>query len=371
MNFHELGLHMQLLKKVLLGLMGLALVLAAVVWAFQKEVGTALLQRVAHAAVGRNIIPTLPDGLHVALCGTNGPFPDPTRAGPCTAIIAGDRLFVVDAGEGSARNMGYMGLPLGKVEALLLTHFHSDHIDGLGPFMLQHWGMATATTPLPIYGPTGVDQVVDGFRAAYVLDYGYRVAHHSEKIMPSGGSGGKGLPFTLPPVGQGDTVVVLEDKGLKITAFRVNHAPIEPAVGYRFDYKGRSVVITGDTKLTPTVATAAKDADILIHEALQPTLVNILGAELAAKNMGNLVHVMRDILNYHTTPEEAAAQAHAAQVKHLVYNHIVPPLPVKFAYPAFVGDAAKFFDGPITVGEDGMLFTLPANSSVIEKKRLM
>jgi ribonuclease Z len=371
MNFHELGLHMQLLKKVLLGLMGLALVVAAVVWVFQKEVGTALLQRVAHAAVGRNIIPTLPDGLHVALCGTNGPFPDPTRAGPCTAIIAGDRLFVVDAGEGSARNMGYMGLPLGKVEALLLTHFHSDHIDGLGPFMLQHWGMATATTPLPIYGPTGVDQVVDGFRAAYVLDYGYRVAHHSEKIMPSGGSGGKGLPFTLPPVGQGDTVVVLEDKGLKITAFRVNHAPIEPAVGYRFDYKGRSVVITGDTKLTPTVATAAKDADILIHEALQPTLVNILGAELAAKNMGNLVHVMRDILNYHTTPEEAAAQAHAAQVKHLVYNHIVPPLPVKFAYPAFVGDAAKFFDGPITVGEDGMLFTLPANSSVIEKKRLM
>jgi len=267
--------------------------------------------------------------------------------------------------------MGYMGLPLGKVEALLLTHFHSDHIDGLGPFMLQRWGMATATTPLPIFGPTGVDKVVDGFRAAYVLDYGYRVSHHSEKIMPSGGSGGKGMPFDLPAVGQGDTVVVLEDKGLKITAFRVNHAPIEPAVGYRFDYKGRSVVITGDTKLTPTVATAAKDADILIHEALQPALVNILGAELEAKNMGNLAHVMRDILNYHTTPEEAAAQANTAQVKQLVFNHIVPPLPIKFAYPAFVGDAAKFFGGPITVGEDGMLFTLPANSSVIEKKRLM
>ena len=362
---------MKMVKKALIGLVALAALLAVLVWVFQRQVGTQLLKQVAHANVGRNIIPILPDGLHVALCGTGSPFPDPTRAGPCTAIVAGDRLFVVDAGEGSARNMGYMGLPLGKMEALLLTHFHSDHIDGLGPFMLQHWGMATATAPLPIYGPTGVDTLVDGFRAAYVYDYGYRVAHHSEKIMPSGGSGGKGLPFTLPPVGQGDTVVVLEDKGLKITAFRVNHAPIEPAVGYRFDYKGRSVVITGDTKLTPTVATAAKDADILIHEALQPTLVNILGAELAAKNMGNLVHVMRDILNYHTTPEEAAAQAHAAQVKHLVYNHIVPPLPVKFAYPAFVGDAAKFFGGPITVGEDGMLFTLPANSSVIEKKRLM
>ena len=362
---------MRLLKKSLVWLLGLALVLASLVWAFQRQVGTALLQRVAHTAVGRNVIPTLPDGLHVALCGTNGPFPDPTRAGPCTAVIAGDRLFVVDAGEGSARNMGYMGLPLGKVEALLLTHFHSDHIDGLGPFMLQRWGMATATEPLPIFGPTGVDKVVDGFRAAYVLDYGYRVAHHSEKIMPAGGSGGKGLPFALPPAGQGDTVVVLENQGLKITAFRVNHAPIEPAVGYRFDYKGRSVVITGDTKATPSVVAAAQGADLLVHEALQPALVSILGAELAAKNMGNLAHVMSDILNYHTTPEEAAAQANAAQVKHLVYNHIVPPLPIKFAYPAFVGDAAQFFRGPITVGEDGMLFIMPANSSVIDKKRLM
>ena len=362
---------MKMVKKALIGLVALAALLAVLVWVFQRQVAMQLLKQVAHANVGRNIIPTLPDGLHVALCGTGSPFPDPSRAGPCTAVIAGDRLFVVDAGEGSARNMAYMGLPAGTMEALLLTHFHSDHIDGLGPFMLQHWGMTTATTPLPIYGPTGVDTLVDGFRAAYVYDYGYRVAHHSEKIMPSGGSGGKGMPFALPAVGQGDTVVVLDDKGLKITAFRVNHAPIEPAVGYRFDYKGRSVVITGDTKLTPTVATAAKGADILVHEALQPTLVNILGAEFEAKNMGNLAHVMRDILNYHTTPEEAAAQANAAQVKHLVYNHIVPPLPVKLAYPAFVGDAAKFFDGPITVGEDGMLFTLPANSSEIEKKRLM
>ncbi|MEI7513964.1 MAG: MBL fold metallo-hydrolase [Betaproteobacteria bacterium] len=362
---------MQLLKKVLVGLVALLLVLAAVVWVFQKQVGTALLQRVAHANVGRNIIPTLPDGLHVALCGTGSPFPDPTRAGPCTAVIAGDRLFVVDAGEGSARNMGYMGLPTGKMEALLLTHFHSDHIDGLSPFMLQHWGLASATAPLPIYGPTGVDKVVDGFRSAYVLDYGYRVAHHTEKIMPSGGSGGKGSPFALPAVGQGDTVVVVEDHGLKITAFRVNHAPVEPAVGYRFDYKGRSVVISGDTTPTPSLVAAAKGADLLVHEALQPTLVKVLEIEFESKGMGNLSHVMRDILTYHTTPEQAAAQAQSAQVKQLVFNHIVPPLPIKFAYSAFVGDAAKFFSGPITVGEDGMLFILPANSTVIDKKRLM
>ena len=357
-------------KKLLLTMLVLSAVVVATVFIFQKQVATRLMQQMAHKNVGRNIIPTLPDGLHLALCGTGSPFPDPSRAGPCSAIIAGDRLFIVDTGEGSARNLGYMGIPAAKIEAIFLTHFHSDHIDGLGPFMLQRWGVGTFQTPTPVYGPTGVDKVVDGFRAAYVLDFGYRVAHHSEKIMPPGGSGGKGMPFALPPAGQGDDVVVLNDKGLKVTAFRVDHAPIDPAVGYRFDYKGRSVVISGDTKKTPSVQAVAKGADILVHEALQPSLVKILETEFADHNLNNMSLVMRDILNYHTTPEEAAAQAAAAGAKQLVLNHIVPPMPVRFAYPAFLGDAAKFYDQPITVGEDGMLFSLPANSTSIDHKRL-
>ena len=357
-------------KKLLLTLLVLSVLVVVAVFVFQKQIATRLMQQMAHKNVGRNIIPTLPDGLHLALCGTGSPFPDPTRAGPCSAIIAGDRLFIVDTGEGSARNLGYMGIPAAKIEAIFLTHFHSDHIDGLGPFMLQRWGVGTFQTPTPVYGPTGVDKVVDGFRAAYVLDFGYRVAHHSEKIMPPGGSGGKGMPFALPPVGQGDEVVVLNDKGLKVTAFRVDHAPIDPAVGYRFDYKGRSVVISGDTKKTPSVQAIAKGADILVHEALQPALVKILETEFADHTMHNMSQVMRDIVNYHTTPEEAATQAAAAGAKELVLNHIVPPLPVRFAYPAFLGDAAKFYDQPITVGEDGMLFSLPANSTSIDHKRL-
>ena len=340
------------------------------VLAFQRPIATALLEQMVHRNVGRNIISDLPDGLHLALCGTGSPFPDPTRAGPCSAIIAGDRLFIVDAGEGSARTLGYMGIPAAKIEAIFLTHFHSDHIDGIGPFLLQRWGVGTFQTPTPVYGPTGVDQVVDGFRAAYVLDFGYRVAHHSPKIMPPGGSGGKGMPFALPPAGQGDNVVVLQDKGLKITAFRVDHAPIDPAVGYRFDYKGRSIVITGDTKKTPSVQALSKNVDILVHDALQPKLVKLLEAEFANQQLHNMSQVMRDILNYHTTPEEAAAQAAAAGAKELVLNHIVPPLPIRFAYPAFLGDAAKLYDKPITVGEDGMLFSLPANSTTVDRKRL-
>jgi ribonuclease Z len=361
---------MQRKTRWILGALLTVVTCAVLVWAFQRPIATALLTQIVNKNVGRNIIPDLPDGLHLALCGTGSPFPDPTRAGPCSAIIAGDRLFIVDTGEGSARTLGYMGIPAAKIEAIFLTHFHSDHIDGLGPFLLQRWGVGTFETPTPVVGPIGVDQVVDGFRAAYVLDFGYRVAHHSPKIMPPGGSGGKGIPFALPPVGQGDQIVVLSDKGLKVTAFRVDHAPIDPAVGYRFDYKGRSIVITGDTKKTPSVHAVAQGVDILVHEALQPKLVKLLEAGFANHNMGNMSQVMRDILNYHTTPEEAAAQAAAAGARELVLNHIVPPLPLRFAYPAFLGDAATFYDRPITVGEDGMLFSLPANSTGIEHKRL-
>jgi ribonuclease Z len=285
-------------------------------------------------------------------------------------VIAGDRLFIVDAGEGSARNLAYMGIPAARIEAIFLTHFHSDHIDGLSPFMLQRWGTALSLTPTPVYGPTGVDKVIDGFRAAYVLDFGYRIAHHSERIMPPGGSGGKGIPFALPAVGQGDQVVVLDDKGLKVTAFRVNHAPVEPAVGYRFDYKGRSIVISGDTAESSALVAAAKGADILLHEALQPKLVKLLELQFEGQQHPQLPHVFRDILTYHTTPEQAAGQAKAAGVKQLVFNHIVPPIPFTFANAAFIGDAQQFYQGPITVGEDGMLFSLPAGSDSVSRKKL-
>lgn len=348
----------------------IAALLVAALLVFQRPVSMLLLEQIAHRNVGRDMVPGLPDGLHLALCGTGSPFPDPTRAGPCSAIIAGERLFIVDTGEGSARNLAYMGIPAARIEAILLTHFHSDHIDGLGPFMLQRWGTGTFQTPTPVYGPPGVDKVVEGFRAAYVLDFGYRVAHHSDRIMPPGGSGGKGMVFNLPASGPADTVTVLDSGGLKITAFRVNHAPVEPAVGYRFDYKGRSIVISGDTSVSPSLVHAAQGADILVHEALQPAMVKLLQTEFDGRNMPHVGHIMRDILNYHTTPEEAAAQAARAGVRELVLNHIVPPLPLRYAYPAFLGDAARHFDRPITVGEDGMLFSLPAGSTAIQRSQL-
>jgi ribonuclease Z len=354
-----------------LGAVALIALLAIGVKAFQARIGMALTERAITARVGRDASAGLADGLHVALCGTGSPLPDPTRAGPCTVVIAGTHIFVVDAGDGGARNIALMGIPPGRIEALFLTHFHSDHIDGLGPIMLLRWGGGAARSPLPIHGPPGVERVVAGFNAAYALDSGYRTAHHGPKIMPPSGAGGVAMPFLLPPKGQGDMVTVLDAGGVKVIAFRADHAPVEPAVGYRFDYKGRSVVLSGDTRPTPTLVAVSKGADLLVHEVLQPKMVAMLTRSFDAKGQPNTAQITRDIIGYHSTPEQAAQDAKAAGVRYLLLNHIVPPLPVRFVYPAFLGDAHLYYDGPITVGEDGMLLSLPAGGHAVNLKRLL
>lgn len=353
--------------KLLVGLAAVAILAGVGVRIFQAQIGAALLGRIAGERAGRDATIGLADGLHVILCGSGSPLPDPTRAGPCTMVIAGNRIFVVDAGEGGARNLTLMGLPTGRIERLLLTHFHSDHIDGLGPMLLLRWSGKPNTAPLPVSGPPGVETVIAGFNMAYTPDHGYRTAHHGPALMPPSGAGAVAQPFAMA----GRPLVVLDDGGLRITAFPVDHEPVEPAVGYRFDYKGRSVVISGDTAPSSSVVAAARGADLLVHEALQPRLVAKLTDALAAKAIANTAQITRDILNYHTSPEQAAGIARAAGVKQLLLTHIVPPLPLRFAYPAFLGDAADHFGGPITVGEDGMIFSLPAGDNAIIKGALL
>ncbi|MCM0001463.1 MAG: MBL fold metallo-hydrolase, partial [Erythrobacter sp.] len=112
--------------------------------AFRAPIGEALFARAVEQRAGRDMTGNLGDGLHVGLCGTGSPLPNPDRAGACTVVMAGTRMFVFDAGEGGARNLQLMGLPPGRIERLFLTHFHSDHIDGLGPMMLLRWTGSTA-----------------------------------------------------------------------------------------------------------------------------------------------------------------------------------------------------------------------------------
>jgi ribonuclease Z len=159
---------MKFLKGALVALIVLAAAAGGIGYFLRGEVGEAMYARAVSQNVGRNAVEALPGGLHVALCGTGSPLPDPVRMGPCTAVIAGKRLFIVDIGSGAARNFGPMGLPTGSIEAVLLTHFHSDHIDGLGELMMLRrawmpWWRAsmrpmpsTEIIASPITGPTSI-----------------------------------------------------------------------------------------------------------------------------------------------------------------------------------------------------------------------
>jgi ribonuclease Z len=298
---------------------------------------------------------TSPD-MHVILCGTGSPLPDRTRAGACTAVIAGGEFVLVDIGPGSWETVDLANLPTAAVSAILLTHFHSDHIGDLGEAVTQSW-IAGRTRPLDVYGPAGTGQVVDGFRLAYAQDVNYRVAHHGEEYMPRAA----GVPVAHEvPLADGPTAsaVVFERNGLKVTMFRVDHAPVVPAVGYRFDYRGRSVVVSGDTRKSDSVIQHAAGADILIHEALNPQLMG-RAAEVADRlGKKRLAKLARDILTYHTSLVEAAEVAKAAGVKHLVLTHLVPGPTNFLARRLFTRGMADHFDGTITLGEDGMELTL-------------
>jgi ribonuclease Z len=344
----------------------LALAAAATAWVFRGPLSVAVAQRVVVGRLSVDAIAALPDGLHVGLCGAGSPFPDDRRSGPCTTVVAGKRLFVFDAGSGSARNLGKLGFVHGHIEAIFLTHFHSDHIDGLGELMLQRWVSTANSSPVTVFGPPGVEQVVAGLRQAYAQDQHYRVAHHGDATVPASGFGGLARPFTLGADGR---AVVLQDTDLEIVAFVVDHAPIHPAVGYRIRYKDRSMVLSGDTKKSANVLREARGTDLLVHEALSVTLTRVLEVGAGAAGRPALKQIFNDIQNYHATPEEAAETARDAGVRYLLLNHIAPGLPLFGMDQAFLGDAARIFKGPVRVGQDGDFVSLPAGSTRVDVSR--
>jgi len=350
---------------VKLSVIVLALILAGGLGLFvcRDRLAMAAMSRIYARAMRDDPYAGLPDALNIGLCGAGSPMPDPTRAGPCVAVLAGRRLFVVDVGEGGTKNLVLMNLPPARVEAVFLTHFHSDHIGGLGELMLQRWAGGAATAPLPVYGPEGVDQVVNGFMAAYALDRGYRIAHHGPKVVPPAGFGGTPHPFMAAP-GAPD-VVLVDDGGLKVTAFPVDHHPVEPAVGYRFDYKGRSLVISGDTAPSSRLERAAKGVDLLAHEGLSPTMVGLQRQAALAAGRDNLASIFHDILSYHTTPDQAAAIAERDGVRYLLFEHIIPPLPSEALEGPWLGRSRQIFHGVIRVGHDGDFVSLPVGSTDI------
>jgi ribonuclease Z len=339
----------------------------AAAYVFRAPLSMAVAQRVAASRLAADTLNELPDGLHVGLCGAGSPMPDDRRMGACTVVVAGQRLFVFDTGNGSARNIGKLGFVHGRIEAIFLSHFHSDHLDGLGELLMQRWVSTGNVAPVPVYGPSGVEQVVAGFMQAYEQDQHYRVAHHGEPTVPSSGFGAIAKSFPVPPVTL--PVVLIKEADLEVSAFRVDHKPVHPAVGYRITYKGRSVVLSGDTTKSAAVQREATGVDLLVHEALSPKMVDLLGQGAAAAGRLNVKKLMADIIDYHTPPEQAAEIARDAKVRYLLLSHIAPPLPLPGMEKAFLGGAPGIFEGPIRVGADGDFISLPAGSTRIDVSR--
>ncbi len=327
---------------------------------------TSLVERIFErgmaSRLGTDVTTDFPDGLHLALCGAGGPLPAPKASGPCVAIVAGSDLFVVDAGTDGLRNLGRMGYQAGNIDALFLTHFHSDHIDGLGEFSTIRWVGAANTEPLPVYGPQGVDAVVDGFNKAYAQDVEYRHEHHGDTVAPTSGAGMRAMPFEEPDYGE--LLTVYDNGALTVDALRVDHEPVKPAVGYLFRYKGRSILVTGDTAQSDNITRFAKDVDLLVHEALAPNLVGIMRETAEERGNAIIAKVAFDIPDYHASPVEAAETARDAGVGHLLYYHIVPPLVIPGQEALWLNGAEDIFPS-YTVGQDGTAFSLPAGSKDI------
>ena len=192
------------------------------------------------------------DAMRAVICGSASPLPDLERARSCVAIIAGGAVYLVESGPGSAARLAEYNVPTGRLAAVFLTHFHSDHIGDLGELNFQSWGAGRAQ-PLQVYGGPGVEDVVAGFNQAYGADHHYRTEHHTDSVMPheAGEMVAHVVDLQGPPVEAMDRLgAPLHFDELTVTAIEVDHRPAIPAYGWRFDYKGRSIVVSGDTRYT-------------------------------------------------------------------------------------------------------------------------
>lgn len=325
-------------------ILGILVLMGGAFIGLRPMLAPALFERAVAQRMSVDRVADLGPGLHVVLIGTGAPLPDPSRVGPMTGVVADGRLFIFDAGGGAVRRMGEIGFPGGQVERAFLTHLHSDHIDGLGELMLQHWAGGGADAPLPIAGPDGVEDVVAGLMQAYARDRDFRIAHHGEAVVPPSGFGAVAEVITPG--------VVYDDGSVRVIAFLAEHAPVSPALGYVVTHAGKTVVLTGDSTANVSLPSEARGADLLLAEALNVEMVGTLEAAARATGNDRLAKIFFDIPDYHMTPKGAAELGQRIDAKRTVLTHLVPAAPNRMAERLFLGDADA------EIGRDGMVITL-------------
>ena len=291
----------------------------------------------------------------VTLLGTGAPPPDPNRFGPATLVQAGTQTLLFDVGRGAPIRLWQKRVPLRDIDAVFLTHLHSDHVVGIPDVWLSGWlggPFARRTTPFRIFGPEGTDGLMAGLWQAYSEDRRIRIEDENYPI--------KGIAIDAQEFTSDGVVYEAED--VRVTAFTVDHGEhIKPAFGYLIEFDGRSVVLSGDTRKSDAVIAHATGANLLVHEvaAVRPELLSD-------------AQVLR-VMNHHTSPQEAGEVFDKAAPGLAVYSHLVllaRPGVSALTADELIGQTRATYSGPLRVGEDLMTIELlpDGQASVVPEK---